>query len=236
MKIGTQSVNGLFVYNSQLTYTESDIVLYTGLDSEGNQVSRLFYVISDSVTGVNPLDDINNVYYKDYFLYMYSINTSSEESQALTKNNVLTYLRRIFHGIGPNGIFTPEEIQLEEIGDIQNSGVYQVVDNGPEVIVYKGDSVAYMILISNVEFRFCKGTVSDNVISWDTISMDSGTELNFVDISTDANSAAALYLNKLNSLEVLLRRKISELHELVQGFPEVSVPGYYQVFNVNENE
>lgn len=216
MKIGSQIINGFFEYNDQLEYTESDVIFYSGLDSEGNTVRRIFYVKTNAL-GIDPLKDLSEVYFVDYFKYVYG------NSSILTKSTVLTYLRNIFVGINEDGTYERQVINLSNVTSINNSGIWQIADSDREVVVFKGSDKAYMLISSPTYLALRVGSVDSlGKITWGSLT----------DISSNMTSVASEYLNKLNSLEVLMRAKIEEVHDTMEALTQTFTEEYSEIFKL----
>lgn len=216
MKIGSQVINGMFEYTDQLEFTQDDIIFYSGVDSEGKPIRRIFYVKTNA-KGIDPTKDTAETYFVDYFKYTYG------SGQILTKSTILSYLREIFVGISEDGVFEPQIIRLSDVTTINNSGIWRIADSDRKVVVFKGNPTSYMLIQSDTYLALRVGEANNvgNIV-WGQL----------VDISSNMQSVASEYLNKLNSLEVLMRAKIAEVHDTMEALTNVFSEEYSQIFNV----
>ena len=206
MRAGNQIVNGIFEFNESLEYTENDIVIRTYLDSEGNEFRRL-YKVNSTVVGVKPELDLSETYFIDYFKSAYS------GSDILTKSTVDSYIRSNFAGFNENGIFSPEEISESSVTSINTSGMWYITATEQYVVVYISLPQSFMLLYKSdgsISFRF-GDTVEDqshNIsVTWSEIHTVNGR----------VDDLVSQHITSLNSLEVLLRDRITQYDDLING-------------------
>jgi len=202
MKIGNQIILGMFEYNSQIEYTEGDIVFYTFTDNLGNAVRKLYHV-KTNVVGVLPEEDSNELYYVDYFKWNYS------ESNVLTESKLQSYLNQVFSGINyQTGDFGA--ISISDPGTVRTSGIWRW-EGQPEdtnIISLVGSDIAYMIYESVSYLGYRKGVFSNG-------RLDGWEPLVVVNLS-DSNLLSE-YLGKLQTLDLLLHGKIKELYDEIEA-------------------
>jgi hypothetical protein len=209
MKLGNQVINGFFEWNPDWVFTQGDLILRVYSNS-GVPNSQIFYTKTE-VTGVDPIEDVNETYFEDYFKRTY------QNSDILTKSNIETCIQNYFQGISDGGIFTPINITSNDILSVNRSGVYKLVD-APDLDTY---AIIYSMLVNPIMLILSPSSISFRVGTWNNEDISWGP-LHYV--SANIVTESSRYLNKLDALHNLYQAKILELQDRIDALSSLDTP------------
>lgn len=195
MKIQNQIINGFFEYSPNLIFTQGDIILYV----DPNQ-SRLFRVKSE-VKGVNPLVDINETYYEDYFLKVYG------STNVLTKSNVQTYLNSFISGLSTNSDGELDLISIAETDLTKINKTCVFTTGGKKGFAIINRYYSFMLVTSTDSAYYRVGSKAGYYYSWGPIQ----------NIGTNLDNIISSELANIEEMKTLLANKIQEFNDKING-------------------